>query len=81
MLSVQIHLNLSFLRAFNHTNVIKCLRLNFKLKPVLQTPLFKRRSHTDDYFQFDFFFFYFLGIKTIPTHNMLFTEMYLQIEM
>lgn len=23
--------------------------------------------------------FYLLGIKTIPTHNMLFTEMYLQI--
>lgn len=25
------------------------------------------------------FIFYFWGIKTLPTHNMLFTEMYLQI--
>lgn len=66
MLSVQIHLNLSFLRAFNHTNVIKCLRSNFKLKPVLQTPLFKRRSHTDDYFQFDFFFFTFWELRLSP---------------
>ena len=24
------------------------------------------------------FIFYFWGIKTLPTHNMLFTEMYLQ---
>lgn len=38
--------------------------------------MLKRRSYTDDYFQSDF---YLLGIKTIPTHNMLFTEMYLQI--
>lgn len=67
---------MNFIRAINHTHVIKCFRVNFQQKPILQNPMLKRRSYTDDYFQFDF---YLLGIKTIPTRNMLFTETYSQI--
>ena len=56
MLRLQIHFNMNFVRSINPTHVIECRRLDFKIKPILQNQMSKRR-HTDDYFQFYFFTF------------------------
>lgn len=53
MLRLQIHFNMNFVRSINPTHVIECLRLDFKIKPILQNQMLKRR-HTDDYFRFHF---------------------------
>lgn len=53
-LNLQIHFSMDFIRAINHTHVVECLTVNFKIEPILQNLMLKRRSHTDDYFQFDF---------------------------
>lgn len=67
-----IHLTRNFIRAV----MIQSLVLNFKIKLMLQNAVLKRRSHTDDYFQFDFFTYWELRLSPL---TMLFTKTYLKI--